>query len=82
MRRSEIARSQLEVLDLDVVDLTILVSKTGKFLTVPLSPLAIEALKDLRSERSTGRVTRLSTDGIRSVLRRLNAPPAHDWCIG
>ncbi len=45
MRRSEIARAQVEHLDLSAGILTIPVSKTGKFRTVPLSPPAIEALK-------------------------------------
>ena len=30
-------------------------------------------------ERSKGSVTQLTSDGIRSLLRRLNAPPAQAW---
>ncbi len=82
MRRTEIARAQVEHLDLAIGILTIPVSKTGKFRTVPLSPTAIENLKDFLKERSTGPVTQLTSDGIRSVLRRLNAPPAHSWRRG
>jgi integrase len=41
MRRSEIARAQVEHLNLEAGILTIPVSKTGKFRTVPLSPAAI-----------------------------------------
>lgn len=82
MRRSEIARAQVDHVDLELGTLTIPVSKTGKFRTVPLSPAAIEALKGLLSSRRTGSVTQLTTDGIRSVLRRLGAPPAHAWRRG
>ena len=82
MRRSEIARAQVEHVDLAIGILTIPVSKTGKFRTVPLSPAAIETLKGFLKERSTGSVTQLTSDGIRSVLRRLNAPPAHAWRRG
>ena len=82
MRRSEIARAQLEHLDLAIGILTIPVSKTGKFRTVPLSPAALQALKGFLKERITGSVTQLTSDGIRSVLRRLNAPPAHAWRRG
>jgi integrase len=82
MRRSEIARAQLEHLDLAKGILTIPVSKTGKFRTVPLSPAAVHALGSFLKERSTGSVTQLTSDGIRSVLRRLNAPPAHAWRRG
>jgi len=57
MRRSEIARTQVEHVDLAIVILTIPVSKTGKFRIVPLSPDAIEALASLLKERSTGSVT-------------------------
>ena len=82
MRRSEIARAQLEHLDLAIGILTIPVSKTGKFRTAPLSPAALQALKSFLKERTTGSVTQLTSDGIRSVLRRLNAPPAHAWRRG
>ena len=49
---------------------------------MPLSPAAIEVLKGFLKERSSGSVTQLTSDGIRSVLRRLNAPPAHAWRRG
>ena len=82
MRRSEIARAQLEHLDLAKGILTIPVSKTGKFRTVPLSPSALQALTGFLKARTTGSVTQLTSDGIRSVLRRLSAPPAHAWRRG
>lgn len=82
MRRSEIARAQVEHLELSAGILTIPVTKTGKFRTVPLSPPAIEALKGFLRECSTGSITQLTSDGIRSVLRRLNAPSAHAWRRG
>jgi integrase len=82
IRRSEIARAQAEHHGLVMGILTIPVSKTGKFRTVPLSPTAIEALKGFLKGRTTGSVTQLTSDGIRSVLRRLNAPPAHAWRRG
>ena len=47
-----------------------------------LAPPAIEALEGFLRERSTGSVTQLTSDGIRSVLRRLNSPPAHAWQRG
>ena len=82
MRRSEIARVQVEHLDLEAGILTIPVSKTGKFRTVPLSPRARAALGGFLKERTTGSLTQLTSDGIRSVLRRLNSPPAHAWRRG
>ncbi len=82
MRRSEFARAQVEHLDLAARILTIPVSKTDKFFTVPLSPSAIEALTSFLKESSSGSLTKLTSDGIRSVLRRLNAPPAHAWRRG
>jgi hypothetical protein len=33
-------------------------------------------------DRRIGSVTQLTSDGIRSVLRRLDAPPAHAWRRG
>jgi integrase len=82
MRRSELARAQVEHFNLAAGILTIPVSKTGKFRTVPLSPDAMHALMSLLGERSKGSVTQLTSDGLRSVLRRLNAPPAHAWRRG
>ncbi len=72
----------MEHLDLVTGILTIPVSKTGKFRTAPLSPAAQLALNDFLKERSTGSVTQLTSGGIRSVLRRQNAPPAHAWRRG
>jgi integrase len=82
MRRSEIARAQVEHLDLSLGVLTIPISKTGKFRTVPLSPDAVLALVMFLQDRRVGFVTQLTSDGIRSVLRRLGAPPAHAWRRG
>ena len=59
-----------------------MVSEAGKFRVVPLSPTAVEALRVHLEERNSGSVTQLTSDGIRSVLRRLNAPPAHAWRRG
>ena len=61
------SRSQVEHLDLAIGILTFPVSKTGKFRTVPLSPVAIAALKGFLKELSFGSVTHLTSDGIRSV---------------
>ena len=72
----------MECLELALGILTIPVSKTGKFRTVPLSPTTIAALKGFLKERSTGAVIQLTSDEIRSVLRRLNAPPDHAWGRG
>ena len=62
MRRSEIDRIQVEHLDRARAILTIPVSKTGKFRTVPLSPAVREALKGFLKERSTGSVTQLTSE--------------------
>jgi integrase len=79
MRRPEIARAQVEHLDLSKGILTIPVSKTGKFRTVPLSPDAIEALKGFLKERTRGSVTQLTSDWISSLSLRLNASPTLAW---
>lgn len=72
----------MEHADLAAGILTIPVSNTGKFRTVPLSPTTIAALKGFLKQRSSGSVIQLKSDGIRSLLRRLNAPPAHAWRQG
>jgi integrase len=82
MRRSEISRSRVEHLDLATGLLIIPVSKTGRHRTVPLSPAAIVELKGFLKDRSTGLIIDLTSDGIRSVLRRHNLLPAHAWRRG
>ncbi len=82
MRRSEIARAPVEHLDLSLGVLTIPVSKTGKFGKVSLSLDALRALKMFLQNRRVGSVTQLTSDGIRSVVRRLGASPAHAWRRG
>jgi integrase len=82
MRRSEISRAQVQHLEIATGILTIPVSKTGKFRTVPLSPAAVQELRGFLKEWTKGSVIQLTSDGIRSVLRRVNAPPAHAWRQG
>jgi len=82
MRKIEIARAQLEHLDKAEGILTIPLSKTGKFRTVPFSPAVEQALRGFLKERTAGYVIQLTSDGSRSVLRRLNAPPVHAWLLG
>lgn len=42
-----------------------------------IKPVEVHALKGFLNERLSGDVTELTFDGIRSVLRNLNAPKVH-----
>lgn len=82
LRRSEIAR--LDIADINLADGFLLVrsSKTGRPRTVPLSAPARHGLRRWIGKRTTGSVFGLTSNGIRLVLRRINAPSAHAWRRG
>ncbi len=74
MRRSEIARAQVEHLDLAIGILTVPVSKTSTFRTLRLSPTAVQALKGFVKERATGSVAQLTFDGKLAFLLPFKLP--------
>lgn len=89
LRVSEVCRMRVDHLDLDAGCVLIPESKTRKPRMAPLDPRACKALRVLlRSQRiDTGLLWRgergaLTTAGVRQMLQRLGAPPAHAWRRG
>lgn len=82
LRRSELARLNVEDIDLASGYLIVRSSKTGKPRIVPISSTARHALRRWTTSRRSGSLFDLSSNGIRLVLRRLDAPSAHAWRRG
>jgi integrase len=82
LRRSEVAR--LDVADINLADGFLIVrsSKNGRPRTVPLTAPARHGLRRWIGKRTSGSVFGLTSNGIRLVLRRINAPSAHAWRRG
>ena len=82
LRRSEIAR--LDIADLNLAEGYLIVrsSKTGRPRTVPLTAPARHGLRRWIGKETSGSVFGLTSNGIRLVLRRLEAPSAHAWRRG
>lgn len=57
-------------------------SKTGKPRIVPMSPSARRAGRRYLQGRTVGPLFNLSTNTVRLLLKRLNAPSAHAWRRG
>ena len=82
LRRGELA--VLDVEDLNLADgyLVIRQSKTGSPRVVPLSPSARRSIRRLVGARMTGLILGMSSNAIRLLLQRLDAPSAHAWRRG
>jgi integrase len=82
LRRSEIARLEIEDVNFSEGFLVVRTSKTGKPRIVPLSPSARHTLRKHIGKRSQGSLFGMTTNAIRLCLQRLGAPSAHAWRRG
>ena len=82
LRRSEIAR--LEIEDVNFADgfLVVRTSKTNRPRVAPLSPSARHALRKCIDKCSRGSLFGMTPNAIRLCLQRLGAPSAHAWRRG
>jgi integrase len=82
LRRGEIERLRVEHIDFANGYVVVESSKSGKPRVVPISPIALRAVRRVVGSRSTGSALGLSGNAIRLRLRRLDAPSAHAWRRG
>lgn len=88
MRRSEIARMEVEHVDLDAGHVLVPITKSKRHRVAPLSPQATKLLRVyLRRHPGQGPLWLgergpLTSQGIRGLLERLGAPSAHSWRRG
>lgn len=82
LRRSEIAKLEIEDVNLVEGFLIVRTSKTGKPRIAPLSPSARHGLRKHIGKRTQGLLFGMTTNAIRLCLQRLSAPPAHAWRRG
>jgi integrase/recombinase XerD len=82
LRRSEIARLQVDDVNLGEGLIIIRTSKTGKPRIAPLSPGARHALRRHLKGNPDGQVFGMTNNAIRLCLQRLQAPSAHAWRRG
>jgi len=82
LRRSEIARLEIEDMNFAEGFLIVRTSKTGKPRVAPLSPAARHALRRHICKRSQGSLFAMTPNAIRLCLQRLGAPSAHAWRRG
>jgi integrase len=82
LRRSEIAKLEIEDVNLVEGFLIVRTSKTGKPRIAPLSPSARHGLRKHIGKRTQGSLFGMTTNAIRLCLQRLSAPSAHAWRRG
>jgi integrase/recombinase XerD len=82
LRRSEIARLQVEDVNLGEGFLIIQTSKTKQPRISPLSPSARQSIRRLIGVRRTGSLFNMTTNAIRLALQRLGVPSSHAWRRG
>jgi integrase/recombinase XerD len=82
LRRSELARLNVQDVNLSDGYLIIRQSKTGKPRIAPLSPGARHALRRHLKGNPEGTVFGMTTNAIRLCLQRLQAPSSHAWRRG
>lgn len=91
MRREEVSRMRVEHLDLDGHHVLVPVTKTKRHRVAPLSPEACKLIRVyLRKHPQIGDTGPLwlgvrgplTAQGVRMVLRHLDAAPAHSWRRG
>ena len=82
LRRGELVR--LDVQDVNLSDglLVVRQSKTGQPRVVPLSPSARRAVRRQIAGRTSGSLLGMSSNAVRLLLQRLDAPSAHAWRRG
>ncbi|NBO54127.1 MAG: hypothetical protein EBU84_05955 [Actinobacteria bacterium] len=82
LRRSEVARLNVQDMNLSEGFLVVRQSKSGRPRIAPLSPTARHALRKLVGGRSEGLIFEMTSNAIRLCLERLGAPSAHAWRRG
>jgi integrase/recombinase XerD len=82
MRVSELARVQVEDIDLVGGFVTVPRSKTGRPRVVPLTVSAVRSCRRQVGGRSEGSLLDMTPHAIQLLLRRLCAPPPHAWRRG
>ncbi len=82
LRRGELVRLNVEDVNLSDGLLVVRQSKTGQPRVVPLSPSARRAVRRQIAGRTSGSLLGMSSNAIRLLLQRLDAPSAHAWRRG
>jgi integrase len=82
LRRSEIARLQVDDVNLGEGFLVIRTSKTKQPRIAPLSPSARHSIRRLIGVRRSGSLFNMTTNAIRLALQRLGVPSSHAWRRG
>ena len=82
VRRKELTEIRVEDVDFQGGFIVVRQSKTGKPRIVPISPSTRRALRRHLKGRTTGLLFNLTSNAVRQLLRRLNAPSAHAWRRG
>ena len=82
LRRSEIARLQVDDVNLGEGFFIVRTSKTKQPRIAPLSPLARQSIRRLLGSRRSGSLFSMTTNAIRLTLRRLDVPSSHAWRRG
>ena len=82
LRRKELTEIRVEDIDFQGGFILVRQSKTGKPRVVPISPSTRRALRRHLKGRSEGLLFNLSSNAVRLLLQRLDAPSAHAWRRG
>ncbi|MFN8021166.1 MAG: tyrosine-type recombinase/integrase [Acidimicrobiales bacterium] len=82
MRVSELARVEVDHVDIDGGMIVVPRSKTGRPRVVPMSERATRLCRRHVLDRRTGSLLSMSPHAIQLLLRRISAPSAHAWRRG
>ena len=82
LRRGELAALQTDDVNLSGGYIVVRRSKTGKPRVVPLAPSATRSLRMLMRNSTSGSLLGMTSNAIRLLLIRLDAPSAHAWRRG
>ena len=82
VRRKELTEIRVEDVDFQGGYIVVRQSKTGKPRIVPMSPNTRRALRRHLKGRVSGSLFNLTSNAVRQLLRRLEAPSAHAWRRG
>lgn len=82
LRRSELTKLNAEDVNFAEGFIVVRTSKTGHPRVVPLSPAARHTLRKHLGRRTQGSVFGMTSNAVRLMLQRLQAPSAHAWRRG
>jgi integrase len=82
LRRGELAALATEDVNLSGGYIVVRRSKTGRPRVVPLAPPAIRSLRVFMRQNTSGSLLRMTSNAVRLLLLRLEAPSAHAWRRG